>query len=161
VSEEIPRLSVPRPRKFPARPLTPLEQQTFTSIADELCGGNEVVPPPSHCPEFPEQLDLAVATRTDSFDLIVEQLANASQAIDIRRWLRTLHDEEPDAFVVVSTVAAGAYLLVPRVRHAIGYKGQYHDLPGFMEAFEELDSGILDSVIGRGDRYVPTPNERA
>lgn len=161
MTDEALRLSVPRPRKFPVRPLTPLEQQTFTAIADELCRGNEQVPSASNCPEFHEKLDLAVATRSDAFDMIVEGLAKAAHATDIGTWLRSLNDEDPDSFIVLSTVAAGAYLLVPSVREAIGYKGQYHDVPGIMEAFEELDSGILDPVIGRGTIYVPSPSEQS
>lgn len=148
------RLSVPPTRKIPPRPLTEQELATYTAIADILCHGGADAPPPSGCAEFPEKLALALATRHDVFDVVVRLLAQAPE--DLATWLRRLHAESPEEFVVLSTVAAGAYLLVPRIRAAIGYPGQRRDPAGLTEAADELEDGILDPVLERGHFYVPT-----
>lgn len=157
MSTPVLRLSVPPVRKTPPRPLSETELATYTAIADVLCHGDGAVPPPSGCPEFPEKLALALAARRDVFDTIVVLLAEASATDDLAAWVRRLHDEDDEKFVVLSTVAAGAYLLVPRIRDAVGYPGQRRDPAGLTEAVDEIGDGILDPVLERGHFYVPTP----
>jgi hypothetical protein len=53
----------------------------------------------------------------------------------------------------VSAVLAGAYLMVPEIRAAIGYPGQHRSHPPFDLAVEEIMDGILDPVIERGSIY--------
>jgi hypothetical protein len=160
MTEQHLRLSVPPPRTSTPRPLDLSEQTVFTAIADKLCYGGRGVGPPSKCPEFQSKLELALATRSDVFDLIVDALHRAARAVDLDVWLRALHDLEQTTFAAVSTVAAGAYLMVPSVRDAIGYRGQYRDRPGLTEAVDELTNGVLDPVIARGAIYVLPPTPR-
>ncbi|GAB3059288.1 hypothetical protein GCM10027053_21510 [Intrasporangium mesophilum] len=154
------RLSVPPPRKQTPRPLTDGERAVYTAIADVLCSGDGSAPPPSQCPEFDDTLDLALATRSDSFDGIVRTIAQAPEGAEaIQRWLRSLHDNAASDFQVLSAVAAGAYLMVPEIRTAVGYPGQRRNPPKAEEAIDEIMDGILDPVLERGFFYVPTPGQ--
>jgi hypothetical protein len=58
---------------------------------------------------------------------------------------------------VLSAVLAGAYLLVPEVKSAVGYPGQRRDPAGLEEAVDEISDGILDPVLERGHFFVATP----
>ena len=100
---------------------------------------------------------MAVATRSDEFDLLVETVSRAGEATDLNNWLRELSLTEAKAFNLISTVVAGAYLLVPEIREHVGYPGQHRDRPSNDQAAEELMDGILDPVIDRGAIYIPTP----
>ena len=152
------RLSVPPVRRDPPRPLTAVEQDVCARVADVLCTGpGTTVVRPSHSEEFQHQLDLAVATRCDAFDAFVAVVAAAGAADDLAVWLRALHASDRAAFDLLSTVVAGAYLMVPEVRAHVGYPGQHRDRPDLEQAVEELTDGILDPVIERGPIYVPTP----
>ncbi len=152
------RLSVPAPRSDLPRPLTGRERTTCSRVADILCTGPQTqVPIPSQCDGFQQQLDVAVATRSDQFDLFVETVSRAGETTDLNSWLRELSLTEADAFNVISTVVAGAYLMVPEIREHVGYPGQHRDRPSNDQAAEELMDGILNPVIDRGAIYVPTP----
>ena len=105
-------------------------------------------------------LGIALAARADAFEVIVQQLASAQRADDLGVWLRDLHDREQAAFQALSTVAAGAYLMVPAVRAALRYPGQPRSLPRHDEAADDIGDGILDPVLERGHFYVPTPGTK-
>jgi len=152
------RLSVPPVRRTPPRPLTDAERVTCAQVADVLCTGPGTTGPrPSGSTDFQQQLDLAVATRCDAFDGFVAVVAAAAAATDLAGWLRSLHASDPGAFALLSTVVAGAYLMIPEVRELVGYPGQHRDRPDLEQAVEELTDGILDPVVERGPIYVPTP----
>jgi hypothetical protein len=151
------RLSVPRIRKTLPRPLTADELATLTDLADRLCGPSDRVAPPSQHDEFPAMLDLALATRDDSFEAITTASATAQNSADRSAWLRSLYDGDPKVFQALSAVLAGAYLMVPQVREAVGYPGQHRNPAKLEEAVDEISDGILDPVLERGHFFVPTP----
>jgi hypothetical protein len=157
--QAVERLSVPSTRTKLPRALSEDERTTYAALADLLCGPSARVEPPSRCPEFQAQLDIALATRSDAFDIITRQLAEAAGSTDLSGWLRALHDDDPAAFQLVSTVAAGAYLMVPGIREAVGYPGQHRNPPGLEEAVDEISDGILDPVLDRGHFYVVPPRD--
>jgi len=156
VSGAEPRLSVPAIRTLP-RPLSSSEVETYLRIADTLCPGGDGVAYPSAQPDFLEQLDVALAARSDSFERIIELLHEAEAVAEPDAWLRMLHDSDSDGFQALSAVAAGAFLMLPPVRAAVGYPGQRRSVPRIDEAADEIGDGILDLVLARGHFYVPTP----
>lgn len=151
------KLSVPPVRKTIPRDLTDAEQTMFTQLADVLCGPSDRVAPPSAQAEFATWLVVALAARSDSFELLVGLAAQASDVDDLPVWLRNLHDTEAESFQVLSAVLAGAYLLVPEVKSAVGYPGQRRDPAGLEEAVDQISDGILDPVLERGHFFVATP----
>jgi hypothetical protein len=104
-------------------------------------------------------LERALAARRDSFDkvmdLVDELAACAPQSLYER--LRQLDETPGSGFDVLSSVLAGAYLLTPEVRRAIGYPGQAQRPPRFDEAADQIMSGILEPMIRRGAIFRPTP----
>lgn len=150
------RISVPATAELP-RDLTEAERSALVTIADTLCPGSNGIASPSAQPAFTHQLNVALAARADAFDAIVDSLQRIPHG-DPSEWLRALHDREPDAFQALSTVVAGAYLLVPEVRTALGYPGQPRSLARDDDAVNDLEDGILDPVLDRGHFYVPTPD---
>jgi hypothetical protein len=152
-------LSVPPPRTELPRELTPQERAGLTALADALCGPSDRAEPPSRCPEFPDKLDIALATRSESFEGILASVAASAGAADLVVWLRDLHESDPVAFQAVSAVLGGAYLMVPAVRDAVRYPGQRREPPRLEEAVDEIMDGILDPVLERGHFFVAPPEE--
>ena len=151
------RLSVPRPRKSVPRQMTPAELDSLVRLADVLCGPSERAEPPSRQPEYAAWLDVALAARSDSFDVLMDLAARAPTIEESEKWLRQLDTEEPDLFQRLSAVLGGAYLMVPAVREAIGYPGQRRDPARIEDAVDQVTDGILDPVLERGYFFVPTP----
>lgn len=150
------KLSVPPLRKRLPRALSIEEVEAATRIGDVLIHGDSQLGPPGSFGEFPQHLDVALAARVDSFDLFVQHVAKAP-AHHLAAWVRQCHDDSPETFQILSTVLAGAYLLIPAVRTGIGYPGQHKDPAGLEEAVDQLSDGIMDPVIERGHFYVPAP----
>lgn len=148
------RRSVPAPRRLPPRDLEPSEIETAVRLADVLCWtASERVRPPRECPEFIATLRLALATRCDAFEDIVGALGRATTAVSAEEselYLRQLCTDEPEVFAALSTVLAGAYLMVPDVASFVGYPGQGRRPAPPHQIGDELGGGILDPVVRRG-----------
>jgi hypothetical protein len=152
------RLSMPNPARRLPRELTEPERRGLLRVADVLIPSTDSDPAASQAPGFESSLERALLARMDAFELItgegarLEPLGDAELAAELRR----LADEEPASFQPLSTVLAGAYLLIPEVRAAVGYPGQHRKHPQFDEAANEIMDGILDPVINRGSIYTRT-----
>lgn len=148
------RRSVPTPRKRLPRPLTADEFLVAGRMADALCASSDhPVPLPSECAAFESMLAIALAARADAFGQVTEALRRGADAGDAGSWLRELCERDPDAFVPLSNVLAGAYLMVPEIRSHIGYPGQGRNPAHPTQIADELEGGLLDPVIERGPIY--------
>lgn len=136
------------------RRLTDPERDALVAVADALCGGGPL-PAPSATPGYPEWLDRALAARADAF----EEVVAAALSLDglspagRREALRQMNADQRPRFHALSSVVAGAWLLVPEIRTALGYPGQIAAPAAFDEAASQLETGILDPVIDRGPIY--------
>jgi hypothetical protein len=151
-----PNLSSPRHRTVPPRELTAEEAADLTRIADLLIPGTDTDPAPSSADGFQDALRLALAARSDAFELLLAfalTLRDRGDAEALVR-LRAAHEAESPAFQALSTVVAGAYLLLPQIRRNIGYPGQPRDVPRVDEAADQIGDGILDPILERGPIYV-------
>jgi hypothetical protein len=149
------QLSVPElPDRLP-RELTAAEQRGLARVADFLIPARGGLPKASDAPGFADALDIALIARADSFESVVETAAGLGElpAEKLGGRLRRLAAEDPVHFGVLSAVLAGAYLILPEIRQAIGYPGQERRRAQFDEAAEEIMSGILDPVVARGPIY--------
>lgn len=128
------------------------ERETLTRVADALCGGDSEVPPPSALAEYGTWLDRAIAARADARRAVLDAALDLSElrGAELRSALRELAGADYEAFHALSSVVAGAYLLVPEVCAAIGYPGQERAPARFDEAAEQLETGILEPVLERG-----------
>ena len=148
--------SVPRHVSAPPRPLRDEELATLLAAADVLIPEALGRPAATEAPGYERWLDRALAARSDVFDRVLALIDRLSELDDgaLEAALRRLSDEEPTEFHALSSVIAGAYLLVPAVRRAINYPGQERRPARFDEAAEEIMSGILDPVLERGPIYM-------
>jgi hypothetical protein len=148
--------SVPRHETGPPRPLHEDELATLLAAADALIPAGPGVPSAAIAPGYVAWLDRALAARSDAFETIVTAAGRLQgiAAPELLDALRRMSADEPELFHDLSAVLAGAYLMVPEVRAAIGYPGQVRRPAAFDEAAEEIMSGILDPVIERGPIYV-------
>lgn len=153
------KLSAPVRPSRPPRPLTDTEWACLLRIADQLIPARGADPRASDVPDYRNHLNTALAARADAFDALAEVLADLQEQHDERllESLRVLSQDGSSLFHTLSSVVAGAYLLAPSVRAAIGYPGQHRDPPRVDEAAEELGDGILDPVIERGSVFTVTP----
>ena len=149
--------SVPPYRRKPIRALSESERAAFHAVADTLIPPNDPLPSPSELTGFDRWLDRALAARGDDLDVAAAAAESfADTPADGRyRALKEFSEADPDGFQVLSSVVAGAYLMVPAVRERIGYPGQRRHPPQFDEAANQIMDGILDPVIERGSIYTP------
>lgn len=157
VTKDVP-LSVPTAAVTP-RPFTPTELRTLGAIADVLIPTSTEDPAPTSEPGFEQSLAVAANARTDAFDAIIgviDSLRGADPArIDTE--LRGLCAANAAVFQPLSSVIAGAWLLLPAVRNRIGYPGQGRNSAPLDQIADELSTGILDPVIERGPIFTPAP----
>ena len=150
-------LSAPRYSRRPPRVPTDRERRTLLAAADALIPDGASGSRPSAFADYAASLDRALAARGDAFDAVMTLVGALADvpAEDLGSELRRLAQEPDSGFQPLSAVVAGAYLMLPEVRRAIGYPGQAQRPPQFDEAAEEIMGGILDPVIERGAIYRP------
>jgi hypothetical protein len=137
-----------------ARALTATERDALVAVADALCGGGSL-PAPSATPGYAEWLDRALAARADALEEVVAAAVSLKDlsAEGRREALRQMNVDQRPRFHALSSVVAGAWLLVPEIRDALGYPGQVAAPAAFDEAATQLETGILDPVMERGPIY--------
>jgi len=153
------KLSVPDYLRQPPRQPSAEERAALGAVADALIPPHGGFASPSQVPGFDSWLDRALAARSDAIEEVTAAALRfgAVPAEERPAALRAYAEEEPAAFHTLSSVVAGAYLMIPEVRAAIGYPGQRKHPPRFDEAVEQIMDGILDPVIERGPAYTPAP----
>ena len=155
-SADIP-LSVPVQPKQPPRPLTEVELIGVLCIADVLIPDQGELPSARNAPDFERWLERALAARPESFEPFVAEGERFSDLPDaqIDGAVRAMARDRPEIFQPVSAIIAGAYLMIPVIRTAIGYPGQHASRAPFDQAMEEITDGIMDPVLERGYIYTP------
>lgn len=149
--------SVPLYRRAPERELTAPEREVLHDVADALIPPRGELAAPSATAGYDKWLDRALAARGDAFDAVIAAAMRfvGGDPASLRGELKAFSENDPNAFHLLSSVVAGAYLMVPAVRAAIGYPGQRRHHPQFDEAANQIMDGILDPVIARGPIYTP------
>ncbi|NUP28132.1 MAG: hypothetical protein HOQ44_15835 [Nocardia sp.] len=79
---------------------------------------------------------------------------------DPRDFCESLAVAEPGRFQLLTFVIAGAYLMSPRVRDRLGYRGQVGEPQAGEQQREYTEDGPLQVVRDRGPVYRPTPAVR-
>ena len=126
----------------------------FLALADTL------IPAYQEMPAFSVVCDLDQVARCLVFRPDVAEDFDRAIAIerdgDARAAILQLAADDPAAFSALGLIVVSAYHMTPRVRELIGYPGQESRpiQPG--EADTYLSDGLLQPVIDRGQRYVPT-----
>jgi hypothetical protein len=155
------RLSVPPRTTKPPRALTDEESASLLRIADCLIPAAGPNPRASDAENYATYLQLALAARADVFDAVLKAVHSLAEVADsdLRVALKTMWAEDKFTFDPLSSIVAGAYFMTPQVKELIGYPGQHRDPAGLEDAANELETGILDSVIERGPIYISAAGE--
>jgi hypothetical protein len=134
------------------------ERAALARLADVLIPAGEGFSPASGAGVAAAGLDEVLCCRPELFEPLKRLVATASGR-EPREFINELKHSDPLAFGLFADFVGGAYFLNARVREKLGYGGQtarpIDPHPDY------LDDGLLQSVIGRGPIYRPTPDSRS
>jgi hypothetical protein len=139
-------------------PLGPAQLATLDQLAAVLTPGGGGLPDAADADRDGEVLQLALrhlARDLDALRAVLDQAADADPAA----FLGDLADRSPEQFEVLRRLLVCRYLTCRPVWDVLGYGGRRPSPPAAGEAEGFLSDGILDAVIARGPRYLPTPPE--
>ncbi|TQC48329.1 hypothetical protein EEB14_15830 [Rhodococcus sp. WS4] len=80
-----------------------------------------------------------------------------SREHEARAFCEYLAEHEPVQFQLLTFILAGAYLMSPKVRARLKYRGQIGEPQAGEAQPEYSESGLLHKVRDRGPTYRPTP----
>src|SRR3989304_6982823 len=101
----------------------PAEQHApFAGLADVLIPAAGKMPSASEADREGKWLGKALDARPDLLPEL-ERVPDAAAGRDPEQEVRRLHDEEPDAFKALATMASGSYYMNIKVRKRIGFPG--------------------------------------
>ncbi|MEU4311330.1 hypothetical protein [Nocardia sp. NPDC024068] len=136
--------------------LTDAERETAYLLAEELIPEQPGELSADQAGLSAEFLDRVLALRPDLVPGFRDLLARAHDR-PARAFCDHLMASEPAEFERLTFVLAGAYLMSPRVRDRLNYRGQIGE-PQLGEAQPEYaGDGLLQLVRARGSIYRPTP----
>lgn len=134
------------------------QRARLAELADTLMPAGDGLPAPSAVGIHGEWIDRAL----DS----VPMMAPALRAVldtpgEPATLLEQLQQREPGSFMAFAFLVSGAYLMHPRVRQALGYRGLAVEANPPLEGEAEfyLEDGLLDPVLARGSIYRAVPGE--
>lgn len=140
-----------------AQGLTDEERETAYLLGEELIPPQPGELSADQAGVSAEFLDRVLELRPDLAHGFQNLLQRARDR-DPRMFCEHLMAEEPAAFQLLTFVLAGAYLMSPRVRTRLNYRGQIGEPQLGEPQPEYAESGILAAVRDRGPSYRPTPD---
>ena len=150
------RLSVSRTKRAARRALTEDEMRILRLVADTLIPAAEGKLSGSAVKDFERLTGQALAILDARFDQLTAVMADLSPVSAADMWdrLREFNSVRADDFYWLSMVVVAAYLYSPEMKATLGYPTPHPNPYDLFEVAEELESGILDPVIERGEIYV-------
>lgn len=135
--------------------LSDFDRDRFAQLADVLIPAGDEMPSASQAGVSRIHLDQVLAARPDLVGGL-RQLLDEACGCDAAAFVAQQRRENTAAFGLLAEIVPAAYFLNERVRQLIGYAGQ--TAQPIDERPDYLEDGLLDSVIGRGPIYRPTPS---
>jgi hypothetical protein len=130
------------------------ERAVLADLADVLIPAGEGLPSASEAGVARDGLDQVLSFRPDLADEL-KRLIAAARRCPPAAFVAELQQSDPAGFALLAEFVPGAYFLNPRVREELGYTGQ-NGRP-IDPQLDQLDEGLLQSVIDRGPIHRPTP----
>jgi hypothetical protein len=130
------------------------QRAALAALADVLIPAGNGLPSASAAEVAGQWLDQVLAACPDLTAGLQDVLRKTAGHIPVEA-VEQLRTKDIAAFAVLAEIVSGAYFLNPDVRRAIGYSGQ--SARPIDPRPDYLDDGLLESVIGRGPIYRPTP----
>ncbi|WP_280462433.1 hypothetical protein [Nocardia carnea] len=140
-----------------AAQLTDDERETAYLLGEELIPPQDGELSADQAGVSAEFLDRVLALRPDLVPPFRELLGRARDQ-EPRDFCERLMADEPAEFQKLTFVLAGAYLMSPRVRTRLKYRGQIGEPQLGGPQPEYTETGILTQVRERGPIYRPTPD---
>lgn len=137
--------------------LAPDEVRTLEAVADVLIPRYEDHPSASAAGVGDRWIQVALSLRPDLVGPLRSVLAEIAGDGDVAAQVGDLGRRDPERFSAVANAVAGAYLMSPAARAAIGYPGQ-EARPLVVDVEDHID--LLEAVVERGPIYRPTPGEK-
>ena len=125
----------------------------LADLADVLIPAGEGLPSASEAGVARDGLDQVLSFRPDLADEL-KRLIAAARRSPPAAFVADLQQTDPAGFALLAELVPGAYFLNPRVREALGYRGQ---TARPIDPRSDLDEELLQSVIDRGPIHRPTP----
>jgi hypothetical protein len=135
-------------------PLSPDQRDVYGRMADVLICESDGMPSATQVHVHTRWIDEALRLRPDLRDGLDAAIALARSADDVRQALNQLATGQPDVFVALGTLTAGAYYMDDGVRQLMGYPGQ-EERRLVDDTDQYLD--MLERVVERGPVYRATP----
>lgn len=136
--------------------LTDAQREAVYVLADTLIPEHASAPSADQAGVAAEFIDEVLSLRDDLVPGFLAILDRATTA-EPREFCEALRVDEPEAFSLLTFVIAGAYLLSPKARNWLHYKGQVGEPQDGSPQQEYGPGGLLDVVRARGPIYRPTP----
>src|SRR6059036_3809205 len=130
------------------------QRAAFAALADVLIPAGDGFPSASQAGVAAEGLDQVISFQPgiEAGLMNVLEKAKARPPAEV---VADLQKNDPAVFGVLAEFVTGAYFLNLLVRARLGYTGQ---VPHPIDPHADyLDDGLLQSVVGRGPVYRPTP----
>lgn len=157
--KRIERLSVPTVRTSARRELSGEQLDTLRRVAGALIPASGERVGADQLGSFDAQVSEALAIMDPHLEAIEEALdllagVGPSEMFDA---LRRLDGEAQHLFYPLSLLVVGVYVYAPEVEAVTQYPHPHRNPAGVSEAADEIESGILDPVLERGEVFVPAP----
>ncbi len=125
----------------------------LAALARVLIPGTDKMPAVDGIAGFDALLRRAIKAAALTEAEIAAMLAALPAALD---WdtAKALSAAKPAEFEMASTIASGAYLLAPEVLQCLGFPTERRFPAGPMDFADEYETGIVDEVVARGQRWV-------
>ena len=130
------------------------ERALLASLADVLIPAGDGMPAASQADVAGEWLDAVLTARPD-LAIGLKDVLNKARHRNPSEVIADLRANDHAAFDVLAEIVPGAYFMNPDVQQAIGYAGR--SARPIDPHPDYNDNGLLESVMGRGPIYRPTP----
>ncbi len=137
--------------------LSDSQRAQLGAIADELIPAGGGMPSASEAGVSGQYLDDVLTSLPDLRDALDTTLA-AVDGLEPAEAIAVLR-QDPAGWGVLTAVVPAAYFMNPAIREAIGYPGLERRPIDESAPPDYNQDGLLDSVIGRGPVYRPTPTD--
>ncbi len=150
------RLSISKVRSRPRREFTVDEMRVLRLIADTLIPASGTCPTGSGVEDFDALATQAMTILDKHFEKVTNVLSELLNVPPSLMWerLREMNDTRADEFYWLSMVVVAAYLYSPEMLKSLNYPLPHPNPASMFQIAEELEGGILDPVIERGEIFV-------
>ena len=132
---------------------SPHDLSRLAALARVLIPGTDKMPSAASIAGFDALLRRAIKAAALTEAEIVAMVEVLPAELD---WgmAKALSTAKPAEFEMAATIASGAYLLAPEVLKCLDFPTERRFPAGPMDFADEYETGIVDEVVARGQRWV-------